>query len=61
MDRNPPAFSIHGIFWARILELVAMPSSRESSRWREQTRVSYSSCIAGRFLTAEQQGKPPYN
>ena len=32
MDRSPPPFSIHGILQARILEWVAMPSSRGSSQ-----------------------------
>ena len=31
MDRSPPGFSVHGILQARILEWVAMPSSRGSS------------------------------
>ena len=39
---------IHGIFQARILKQVALPSSRGSSRPRNQTRVS---CTAGRFFT----------
>ena len=37
-----------GILQARILEWVAMPSSRGSSQARDQTQVS---CIAGRFFT----------
>ena len=31
---SPPGSSVHGIFWARILEWVAMPSSRGCSRPR---------------------------
>ena len=31
MDYSPPGFSVHGILQARILEWVAMPSSRGSS------------------------------
>jgi len=31
MDCSPPGLSVHGIFQARILEWVAMPSSRVSS------------------------------
>ena len=42
MDGSPPGASVHGIFQARILEWVAMPSSR-SSRLRDQTHVS---CIS---------------
>ena len=37
-----------GILQARMLEWVAMPSSRGSSQPRDQTQVS---CIAGRFFT----------
>ena len=37
-----------GILQARILEYVAMPSSRGSSQPRDQTQVSF---IAGRFFT----------
>ena len=29
MDYSPPAPSVHGILWARILEWVTMPSSRD--------------------------------
>ena len=32
MDGSPPGFSVHGIFQARILEWVAISSSRRSSR-----------------------------
>ena len=34
-----------GILQARILEWVAIPSSRRSSQPRDQTRLSYISCI----------------
>ena len=37
MDHTPPDFSAHGILQARILEWVAMPSSRGSSQPRDQT------------------------
>ena len=33
MDCSPPGSSVHGIFWARILEWVAIPFSRGSSQW----------------------------
>ena len=55
MDCSPPGSSVHGILQARILEWVAMPSSRGSFLPRDQT---HGSCIASRFLTAETQGKP---
>ena len=41
MDRGPPGSSVHGILQARILEWVAMPCSRGSSRPRDRTCVSY--------------------
>ena len=36
MDCNPPGSSVHGILQERILERVAMPSSRGSSPPRDQ-------------------------
>ena len=48
VDCSPPGSSVRGILQARILELVAMPSSRGSSRPRDQTQVSG---ITGRFFT----------
>ena len=50
-----------GILQARRLEWVAMPSSRGSSRPRDQTCVSYGSCIAGGFFTTEPPGKPHWS
>ena len=38
MDHRPPGSSVHGILQARILEWVAMPSSRRSSWPRDQTQ-----------------------
>ena len=40
-----------GIFQARVLEWVAMPSSRGSSQPRDQTCVSMSPALAGGFFT----------
>ena len=40
MDRSPAGSPIHGILQARMLEWIAMPSSRGSSRPRDQTCVS---------------------
>ena len=45
-----PGSSVHGILQARILEWVAMPSSRGSSRPRDRTRVSCSSYTGRRVL-----------
>ena len=38
---TPPGSSVHGILQARILEWVAMPSSRGSSQPRGQICISY--------------------
>ena len=40
MDHSPSGSSVHGIFEARILELVARSFSRRSSQLRDQTQVS---------------------
>ena len=48
MDCSPPGSSVHGILQSRILEWVAMPSSRESSQPRDQTQVFRT---AGGFFT----------
>ena len=40
MDCSLPGSSVYGILQARILERVAMPSSRRSSRPRDQTHIS---------------------
>jgi len=48
MDCSPPVSSVHGIIQARILEWVAIPFSRESSKPRDQTQVS---SISGSFFT----------
>ena len=41
MDYSPPGASVHGILQARILEWVAVPSSRGFSQSRDQTQVFY--------------------
>ena len=40
MEYSPPGSFVHGTFQARILEWVAMPSSRESFQPRDQTHIS---------------------
>ena len=45
--------SVYGILQARILEWVAMPSSRGSSHPRDWTHISYVSCI-GRWVLYHQ-------
>ena len=46
-DSSLSGFSIHGILQARILEWVAMPSSRGCSWLRDWTHVSCDSWVAG--------------
>ena len=41
MDCSPPSSSVHRILQARILEWITIPSSRGSSRHKDQTHVSY--------------------
>ena len=53
VDCSPPDSSVHGILQARILEWVAIPTSRGSSWSRHWTHGSF---IAGRFFTAEPPG-----
>ena len=50
MDCSPPGSPLHGILQARILEWVAISSSRGSSRPRDWTCVSCISGIDGRVL-----------
>ena len=57
MDCSPPGSSVHGIFEARVLERVAMPSSRGSSPPRDWTPVSFVSCIGRQILYHWAPGK----
>ena len=56
MDCSPPGSSDHGIFQVRIIEWVAIFSSRGSSRPRDQTCIS---CLVGRLFTPVPPGKYP--
>ena len=47
MDCSPPGSSVHGTLQARILEWVAISSSRGFSQPRDRTRVS---CTGGQIL-----------
>ena len=58
MDCIPPGSSVREIFQARILEWVAISSSRGSPWPRDRTHFSVSPGLAGRFLTAAPPGKP---
>ena len=57
IDYSPPGSSVHGILQVRILEWVAMLSSRESFWARDWTHISCVSCRADEFFTAEPLGK----
>ena len=58
-EYSPPGSSVHGIIQARILEWVAMPSSRGSS-WARDQNFFMSPALADRFFTGVPPGKP-YN
>ena len=45
MDCSPPGSSVYGLLQTRILEWVAIPFSKGSSRPRNQTFTSYVSCM----------------
>jgi len=48
MDFSPLGASVHGILQARILEWVAIPFLRGSSKFRDRTQVFD---VAGGFFT----------
>ena len=48
MECSPPGSSVYGLLQGKILESLAIPSSRRSSRPGDRTYVS---SIAGRFST----------
>jgi len=49
-DCSPPGSSVHGILQARILDWVAMPSSRGSSQPSDRTRLSCVFCTGRQIL-----------
>ena len=51
-------YTVHGILQVRILEWVAFPFSRGSSKPRDQTQVSH---IAGEFFTSWATLEAPFN
>ena len=55
MDCSPPGSSVHGILQARTLEWVPCPPPGDLL---DPVHFSCSSCIVGRFFTAEPPGKP---
>ena len=58
MDCSQSSSSVHRILQGKILEWAAMPSSRGSSRLKNQTCVSCVSYTVGEFFTTEPPGKP---
>ena len=50
MNCSPPGSCVHGILQARILERIAISSSKGSSWPRGQSHFSYASCIGRQFL-----------
>ena len=61
MDCSPPGPFVYGIFWARIFEQVAMPSSRECPQFRGRTCVSYVSCNGRQVLYHQHQQLQVYS
>ena len=61
MDCSPPGSSVHGIFQARILEWVAISSSKGSSWPRDWTHVSCISCTGRQVLYHERRLGSPSN
>ena len=61
MNCSAPGFSVHGIAQARILEWVAISSSRRSSQHRDQTHVSCISCISRQNLYPWATKGSPYH
>ena len=57
MNCSPPGSSVHGILQARILEWVVMPFSRGDLP-RDQTHISYVSCIGRWILYQHHLGCP---
>ena len=60
MDCSLPGFSVYGIFQARILEWVAMPSSRGSSQPRMESVSLTSPALAGGFFTTSTTWEAHY-
>ena len=61
MDYSPPASSVYGILWARILDWVAMTSSRWSSQLMDGILSLLSPALAGGFFTTNATGKTCIN
>ena len=60
MDCNPSGSSVHGITLARILEWVAISSTRGSSKYRDWTHLLHCRWILYRWATGEALWIPHY-
>ena len=58
MDCSLPGSSVHGISQVKILEWVAISSSRESPDPGTESELLVSPGLAGRCLTTAPPGKP---
>ena len=58
VDCSPPGSFLHGVLQARILEWVAVTSSRASFRSRDRIAIFWSPALAGGFFTTSTPGKP---
>ena len=58
MDCSPPDSTVYMIFQARILEWIAMPFSRGSSKPKDRTRVFVSPSLQADSLPTELPWKP---
>ena len=60
MDYSPPVSSVHRLLQAKILEWIAIPLSRGSSRSKNWTHVSSVSCFGMQILCHQHHlGSPP--
>ena len=60
LDCSPPGFSVHGTLQARILEWVAISSSRGFSQRRDRTGISCVSRVTGGLFATEPVGSSPW-
>jgi len=58
-DCSMPGSSVHGILQARILEWIALPSSRGSSQPGGLTGLNYHHCMAGEFFINSTSWEAP--
>ena len=59
MDCSPPGSLVYGILQARILEWIAMLSSKGSSQARVESAALMSPALAGGFFTTSAPKRKP--